>query len=146
MIDEESDGVAVLLTDASNFLLQATAEPGNLHSAGSKVLLRPTLQSSQSHWKLEEPQRAELARTQDVGVSVLSQQDGSRFFGKQVNLELQIVENLEAWVSEHGGLKPNERIFSGRELSQAIFEGECNQFLRELAGVFWALSFGHPTR
>lgn len=142
MIEEGSEGVAVLLTDGSNFLLQAAAEPGNVHAAGSETLLRPTLQSSRSHWKLEEPQRAELARTQDVGMSVLAQQDGSRFFGKQVSLEIQVVDNLEAWVAEHGGLQPNERIFSGRELSEAILEGECNQFLRELAGLFWAIGFG----
>lgn len=139
MITEGSEGIAVLLTDGENFLLQAVAEPGNLQQAGSKMLLRPTLQSSRSHWELEEPQRTELARTQDVGVSVLAQQDGSRFFGKQVSLQLQVVENLETWVADHDGPKPNERIFSGRELSEAILADECNQFLRELAGVFWAL-------
>ncbi len=146
MIAEGSEGVAVLLTDGENFLLQAVAEPGNLHPTGSKVLLRPTLQSSRSHWHLEVPHRSELAKTENAMVSVLAQQDGSRFFFKQVNLELQIIDELEVWVIEHGDLKPNERIFSGRELSEAILAGECNQFLRELAGLFWALGFGQKTR
>ncbi len=147
MIEEGSEGVAILLTDGMNFLLQAVAEPGNQQQVRAATLLRPTLQSSQSHWKLAQPQRAELAsETNFTLASVLAQQDGSRFFGKQVRLEIDLAGQLEIWVAEHGGLKPNERIFTGRELAQAIFYGECNQFLRELAGVYWALGFGQQRR
>lgn len=124
---EKTHGVIILAVSLSKkILVQAKAEPGNMHAKGH-VLLAPSVQSS--HWALK---RNTVPLAELVGcvpkVRAFIPQDGGMFYGK-VNEYRIIVLDSEIFHPE------NYRWVTEEEISQLASEEKVNDHLFQALGL-----------